>query len=244
MDILTITGIIMGYLCLSLIITLPTHYAMIALNADKYEYKWLYVNLWKFVWDLEIFNNINKFGKIIIEVLYTIIFLPIILASNIFWLIGVILYFIIIKPFIFIFGIKLHKRIFDEKMIPSHCMEQYEKYEQQLKEKDEEIESLNERWSELWQIYSRLGVEAFGEDIQEQALKEIIKLQKKDNTKKLKKQLKTNTKQVCEKFRQSIMECDFVIKDGFYYIKQIELNDKVDQIEKGEKYENKTERTN
>lgn len=107
--------------------------------------------------------------------------------------------------------------------------------EQQLKEKDEEIERLNKKWAELWQIYSHLGVEAFGNEIQNQALKEIAKLQRKDNTKKLKQQLKTNTKQVCEKIREAINECDFVMKDGFYYIKQIELNDKIDQIESEEK---------
>ena len=38
-------------------------------------------------------------------------------------------------------------------------------------------------------------------------------------------------KEVCNEVRQAINESDFVLKDGFYYIKQVELNDKIDQIQ-------------
>lgn len=78
------------------------------------------------------------------------------------------------------------------------------KLQQQLKEKDEQLEH--------WQ---QLAVTQNGA-LTSEGLQQI---------------LQTNTKQVCNKIRQAICECDFVNKDGFYYIKQIELNDKVDEIE-------------
>lgn len=40
---------------------------------------------------------------------------------------------------------------------------------------------------------------------------------------------------ICNEVRQEINECDWVLKGGFYYIKQIELNDKIDQIEEFKK---------
>lgn len=52
------------------------------------------------------------------------------------------------------------------------------------KAKKTEINDYNQDTLDLMQLYSHLGVEAFGEDIQEQALKEIHRLQKKLKNKK------------------------------------------------------------
>ena len=101
MEFIDIIGVFLGYLCLSCIIALPTH--IIMLLDDKCENKFYYLNLWRVVWNLEMFKNINISGKIIIEILYTIIFLPLVLANNIFWFIGFLMYWLIIKPFIAIF---------------------------------------------------------------------------------------------------------------------------------------------
>lgn len=65
----------------------------------------------------------------------------------------------------------------------------------QIAELENKCERLNnERYEEslrLQQFYSRLGVEAYGEDIQEQAIKELDKLKEKESKKikKLKKEL-------------------------------------------------------
>lgn len=55
-----------------------------------------------------------------------------------------------------------------------------------LKRYKKEQEKNSNNALELQQIYSHLGVEAFGEDIQEQALKEIHRLQRKTNNKTVK----------------------------------------------------------
>lgn len=92
--------------------------------------------------------------------------------------------------------------VVDSRMLEQHLKEkdqQITELQKQLEEKDEEIKGLNKKLDNLWSIYSLLGVEAFGNDIQEQALKEIVKLQRKNDVKKLKKQLKSQPAEIVKK---------------------------------------------
>lgn len=60
--------------------------------------------------------------------------------------------------------------------------------------------------------------------------------------KQIKEAIRENTKliypicrgEICSKFREAIRDCQFTIKNGTYYIKEDDLKEKIDMIEKGE----------
>lgn len=68
-----------------------------------------YKGFWIIIWNSDCLGNINNIGKIVIEIIYTITFLPYIVFAYSLLLVAVLIYFVIIKPFIFIFK-KNHNR--------------------------------------------------------------------------------------------------------------------------------------
>ena len=62
-----------------------------------------YCCFWKELWGVEFLSNINNFGKIIIEILYTITFATFLIIYNSMSLLALAVYYGIIKPFAYIF---------------------------------------------------------------------------------------------------------------------------------------------
>ena len=58
---------------------------------------------WYEIWFLENLSKINPYGKIIIEILYTIFSLPFLIIYNVSMVITYIVEYLIVKPFCFIF---------------------------------------------------------------------------------------------------------------------------------------------
>ena len=87
------------YTLINLVGGLILHLLLSFSNDDNLTIK----GFWGIIWNLYLLNDINKCGKIIIEILYTITFLPIIICGYLLFSIIAIVYFLIVKPFIFIF---------------------------------------------------------------------------------------------------------------------------------------------
>ena len=67
-----------------------------------------YIIFWNIIWNLESLTKINNFGKIIVELLYTIFSLPFLITYNVSITITYIVEYLIVKPFSFIFKRRKH----------------------------------------------------------------------------------------------------------------------------------------
>lgn len=101
MDFIDVFGIVFGYIIFDLMLAVPIHVSVWGHDTVDNKFGWL--NLWKLVWKLQLLKDINVMGKIIVEILYTIVFLPFLLIANGAWFMCFVIYYIVIKPFKYLF---------------------------------------------------------------------------------------------------------------------------------------------